>query len=101
MGLSKEIEKQLEEIADKTRQLVQMQKELEAIHATGKDQLTALQDEKSRLLVEQEHLSDQLKVVEERLVVVDVSIQEAEAEKLNRLQAWQHKSASQGFLTNY
>jgi len=101
MGLSKAIEQQLAEIADKTRQLIQMQKELETIHATGKDQLTALQDEKTQLLSEREHLQAQLKSVEERLVVVDLGIDKAEREKYLRLQEWQHKSVNQGLIANH
>jgi hypothetical protein len=99
MGLSKAIEIQLAEIAEKTRMLLQMKTELETIHVAGKDQLSTLQDEKVQLLSERERLTEQLKTVEERLIVVDVAIDKAEKEKLFKLKDLQRKSASHGLIT--
>jgi len=100
MGLSKAIEEQLKEIAEKTRLLLQMQNELNSIHNTGKDRLTSLQDEKRTLVGERERLQEQLKSVEERLVFVDDAIAQAEKEKFLKLKDWQRKSATHGLITS-
>jgi predicted nuclease with TOPRIM domain len=100
MDLSKAIELQLEDIAKKSKLLLEMQNELEAIHAAGKEQLDSLQSEKSLLLTQRDSLQEQLTAVSERLVVVDRSIEEAEKEKLYKLQSWQMKSATHGLVTH-
>jgi multidrug efflux pump subunit AcrA (membrane-fusion protein) len=99
MGLSKAIEVQLSQIAEQSRRLMEMQTELESIHAAGKDQLTQLHEEKCNLLAEQERLQTQLTAVGERLIVVDKSIDKAEKEKLYKLQDWQRKSGAHNLLT--
>lgn len=101
MGLSKAIGLQLDDIAKKSKLLLEMQSELESIHAAGKEQLDSLQAEKSQLLTQRDNLQEQLAAVSERLVVVDRSIDEAEKEKLYKLKAWQSKSANHGLITNH
>lgn len=101
MDLSKAIETQLAEIAKKSKLLIEMQNELEAIHAEGKGQLTLLHSERAQLLSERDRLQAQLTECTDRLVEVDLSIEKAEQEKIIKLRDWQIKSASHGLIAKH
>jgi hypothetical protein len=98
LGLSKAIEAQLAEIANKTRMLLNMKAELETIHMTGKDQLSTLQNDKAQLVAEREQLLLELRNVEERLHHTEVAIEKAEKDKLLKLKDLQRKSITHGLL---
>jgi len=98
MNFSNAIESQLADIAKKSKLLLEMQRELESIHDEGKGQLTSLQEEKTQLLSEQEHLQAQLTAISERLVVVDIAIKNAEEEKMFKLQEWSRRSTNHGLI---
>jgi len=80
--------------------LLQIQNELQAIHLTGKDQLTNLQEEKQQLTTQKNELSVELARIEERIKVVGVEIDKAEREKMLKLQDLKRKSASHGLIAN-
>jgi len=98
LGLSKAIEAQLAEIANKTRMLLNMKSELESIHVSGKDQLSTLQSEKSQLMAQREQLLMELRSVEDRLQHTEIAIEKAEKEKLLKLKDLQRKSITHGLL---